>query len=253
MRAVGQLAAETLSRVDALVQPGVTTEEIDRFVHEHTLSQGASPAPLGYRGFPKSCCTSINEVVCHGIPGPRVLQDGDIINIDVTHVYQGYYGDTSVTFYVGEPSADAVRVTEVARQCLELGIAAVRPGAHLGDIGAAIQAFAEAQGCSVVRQYVGHGIGRFFHGPPTVRHFGKPGAGLELSRGMAFTIEPMINLGGWQVDLQADKWTVLTRDRTLSAQFEHTLVVTEDGCEVLTARTHRLPASERFPDYWSRG
>lgn len=248
MRAVGRMAAETLCAVDALIAPGISGEDIDRFVYEHTLSQGARPAPLGYRGFPKSCCISINEVVCHGIPDGRVLSDGDIVNVDVTHVYKGFYGDTSATFYVGTPSEDAIHVTEVSRESLRRGIAAVKPGGHLGDIGAAVQEFAENQGCSVVRDYTGHGIGRVFHGPPTVRHHGRQGAGQEMLPGMAFTIEPMINLGTWQVSLQRDRWTVLTRDRRLSAQFEHTVVVTEDGCEVLTARPTVLANSERFSD-----
>lgn len=249
MRDVGKLAAETLCAVDELIAPGIATGDIDRFVHEHTIAQGARPAPLGYRGFPKSCCISINEVVCHGIPDSRELRDGDIVNIDVTHEYRGYYGDTSATFYVGTPSAEAIRITEITRECLRRGIAAVGPGAHLGDIGAAIQEFAEFHRCSVVRDYAGHGIGRVFHGPPTIRHHGRPGAGQVMQPGMAFTIEPMINLGTWQVSLQPDKWTVLTRDRRLSAQFEHTLVVTDNGCEVLTARPRPLINSQRFPDY----
>jgi methionyl aminopeptidase len=250
MREVGKLAAETLYRVDELIQPGITTEDIDHFVHEHTLLQGARPAPLRYRGFPRSCCTSVNEVVCHGIPGRRVLEDGDIINVDVTHIYKGFHGDTSATFYVGEPSAEARRVTEVSRRCLALGIAAVKPGARLGDIGAVIQQFAEAQGCSVVRDYAGHGIGRDFHEPPSVSHVGRRGTGVRLKPGMTFTIEPMINLGTWAVTLQADGWTVVTSDRRLSAQFEHTLLVTEDGCEILTERPGPLRRSERFPDYF---
>lgn len=249
MRAVGKLAADTLCAVDELIAPGIATRDIDRFVHEYTLAQGARPAPLGYRGFPRSCCISINEVVCHGIPDDRLLADGDIVNVDVTHVYEGFYGDTSATFYVGTPSREAVHVTEVSRECLRRAIATVGPGAHLGDIGAAVQEFAETRGCSVVRDYTGHGIGRVFHGPPTIRHRGRQGAGREMLPGMAFTIEPMINLGTWQVSLQPDKWTVLTRDRRLSAQFEHTLVVTDHGCEVLTERSRPLSNSERFSDY----
>ena len=251
MRAVGKLAAETLCAVDALIAPGIATEDIDRFVHEHTIAQGARPAPLGYRGFPKSCCISINEVVCHGIPDDRILRDGDIVNVDVTHFYQDFYGDTSATFYVGTPGEDAKLVTEVARECLRRGIAAVRSGAYLGDIGATIQEFAERSLCAVVRDYTGHGIGRVFHGPPTVRHHGPPGTGQKIRAGMAITIEPMVNLGTWEVSLQPDKWTVLTRDGRLSAQFEHTLVVTDDGCEVVTARAETLANSERFPGYLS--
>lgn len=251
MRDVGKLAAETLCAVDELIAPGIATEDIDRFVHDHTIAQGARPAPLGYRGFPRSCCISINEVVCHGIPDSRTLCDGDIVNIDVTHEYRGYYGDTSAMFYVGTPSAEAIHVTEVARECLRRGIAVVRPGAHLGDIGAAIQEFAELHDCAVVRDYAGHGIGTVFHGPPTIRHHGRQGTGQVMKPGMAFTIEPMINLGTWQVSLQPDKWTVRTRDRRLSAQFEHTLVVTDDGCEVLTARPRALVNSQRFPDHIS--
>ena len=232
MRIACQLAAETLTRVGPMIQPGITTEEINTFVHELTLEQNGIPAPLNYRGFPKSVCTSINEVVCHGIPEPRTLKDGDIINVDVTTIFpknRGFYGDTSATFYVGTPSPGAKHVTEVARRSLELGIEQVRPGARLGDIGHAIQQYAESKGCSVVRDYTGHGIGRVFHGPPSVSHVGRAGTGIRLKKGMTFTIEPMINLGGYVVDLLSDGWTVVTRDRSLSAQFEHTLVVTRTG------------------------
>ena len=230
-----------------MLRPGLTTEEINTFVHEHTLKQGGIPAPLNYRGFPKSVCTSINEVVCHGIPEARVLNDGDIINVDVTTIYpksKGFYGDTSATFYIGNPTPAGRHVTEVARKCLELGIEQVRPGARLGDIGFAIQSYAESKGCSVVRDYTGHGIGRIFHGPPSVSHVGVPGQGDRLKRGQTFTIEPMINLGTYQVDLLNDGWTVVTRDRALSAQFEHTIVVTRSGCEVLTRRGAPLQNSE---------
>jgi methionyl aminopeptidase len=226
----------------------MTTEEINTFVHEDTIRRGAIPAPLNYHGFPKSVCTSVNEVVCHGIPGPRVLEPGDIINIDVTTIYNGFYGDTSATFYVGEPSPEAKHVTEVSRRSLQLGIAQVRDGARLGDIGAAIQEFAEGEGCSVVRAFVGHGIGRRFHEAPQVSHVGKWGSGLRLRAGMCFTIEPMINVGTFEVEILEDKWTALTADRSLSAQFEHTLVVTKAGCEVLTRRNRRLENSEIFPD-----
>lgn len=250
MRRVGRLAAETLTAVGELVEPGITTQQIDDFVHRHTLSQGALPAPLNYRGFPKSVCTSVNEVVCHGIPGERRLEDGDIINVDVTHIFDGFHGDTSATFYVGTPSEDARKVTEISRRCLELGIAEVRPGARLGDVGAAIQAFAEGRGCSVVRDFVGHGIGRVFHDEPKVSHVGVRGRGVRLKPGMTFTIEPMINLGGWQVEVLEDDWTAVTADGSLSAQFEHTILVTTSGCEILTARSGPLAHSEIFPDYF---
>jgi methionyl aminopeptidase len=252
MRTVCRLAAETLCAVDEILAPGITTEDIDRFVHEDTLRRGCIPAPLGYRGFPRSVCTSVNEVVCHGIPGPRVLAGGDIINVDVTHIREGYHGDTSATFYIGEPGAAARKVTEVARRCLELGIAEVRPGARLGDIGAAIQELAESHGCSVVRDYGGHGIGRGFHEPPVVHHVGRRNRGKRLRQGMIFTIEPMINLGGWQVKRLEDGWTVITADGSLSAQFEHTVLVTDHGVEILTARSAPLPGSERFPAYFAR-
>jgi methionyl aminopeptidase len=249
MRVVCKMAADTLNAVGEIIRAGLTTLEIDEFVHADTLRQGAIPAPLNYRGFPKSVCTSINEVVCHGIPGPRALKDGDIINVDVTHIFNGFHGDTSATFYVGEPSADARRVTEVARHSLELGIAEVAPGKRLGDIGAAIQEFAEGQGCSVVRDFVGHGIGRVFHDEPKVSHVGTRGRGVRFKPGMIFTIEPMINLGGWEVEVQDDDWTAVTADGSLSAQFEHTVLVTPSGCEVLTRRSKPLKGSEIFSDF----
>jgi methionyl aminopeptidase len=252
MRLAGRLAAETLCRVAEIIRPGITTEQIDRFVHEDTLRLGCKPACLHYRGFPKSVCTSVNDVVCHGIPNEDcVLADGDIINVDVTHLYRGYHGDTSATFYVGTPSAEAQHVTEVARRCLEVGVAAVRPGGRLGDIGAAITEFAESQGCSVVRDFVGHGIGRSFHEAPRVDHFGTRGTGLRLRPGMTFTVEPMINLGDWRVEILEDDWTAVTEDGALSAQFEHTVLVTTDGCEVLTPRAGILANSEIFPDHWN--
>jgi len=253
MRRVGQLVSETLVMIAGHLRPGVTTDEIDTVVHEYTLAHGARPATLGYRGFTKSCCTSINEVVCHGIPGPAVLADGDIVNVDLTSVLppkDGWHGDTSATFYIGEPTPEAIHVVEVARQCLEIGIAQVRPGARLGDIGAAIQKFAEAQGCSVVREYTGHGIGRTFHAEPSVAHYGRAGTGPRLKRGMIFTIEPMINYGRKEIEHVDDGWTVLTRDRSLSAQFEHTVVVARDGVEVLTARSAPLAHSEDKP--WAK-
>lgn len=247
LRVASQMAAETLLGVGDMIRPGITTEDINRFVHDDTVKRGGFPAPLNYHGFPKSVCTSVNEVVCHGIPGDRVLETGDIINVDVTTIYNGFFGDTSATFYVGPPSPEAKHVTEVSRRSLDIGIAQVRDGARLGDIGAAIQEFAEAEGCSVVRAFVGHGIGRRFHEAPQVSHVGTYGKGDRIRAGMCFTIEPMINIGGFDVEIQSDKWTVLTADRTLSAQFEHTLVVTKAGCEVLTRRQRRLANSEIFP------
>jgi methionyl aminopeptidase len=248
IRTASQMAAETLLSVGEMLRPGITTEEIDRFVHEDTIKRGGYPAPLNYHGFPKSVCTSINEVVCHGIPGAQVLEPGDIINVDVTTILNGFFGDTSATFYVGTPSAEAKHVTEVSRRSLQLAIAQVREGARLGDIGAAIQEFAEGQGCSVVRAFVGHGIGRRFHEAPQVSHVGKWGTGLRLRAGMVFTIEPMINLGTYEVEVKEDKWTAVTADGSLSAQFEHTIVVTKTGCEILTRRSRRLENSEIFPD-----
>lgn len=249
LREVGQLAADTLMKVDRILEPGITTEQINTFVHEDTLAKGCRPAPLNYHGFPKSVCTSRNEVVCHGIPNPdEVLETGDIINVDVTHIHKGYHGDTSATFYIGEPSPEAKHVTEVSRRSLELGIAQVREGARLGDIGAAIQEFAEGQGCSVVRAFVGHGIGRIFHEPPQVSHVGRKGTGLRLKAGMVFTIEPMINIGNYDVKILEDNWTAITVDGSLSAQFEHTIVVTKKGCEILTRRPGVLKNSERYGD-----
>ena len=247
LRVASQMAAETLLAVGEILRAGMTTDEINTFVHEDTLKRGGFPAPLNYHGFPKSVCTSVNEVVCHGIPGPRELRPGDIINVDVTTIFNGFFGDTSATFYIGTPSPEAKHVTEVARRSLELGIAEVREGARLGDIGAAIQAFAEGEGCSVVRAFVGHGIGRRFHEPPQVSHVGRRGEGLRLKAGMTFTIEPMINLGEYEVEVLADKWTAVTLDGSLSAQFEHAVVVTKTGCEVLTRRSKQLANSEIFP------
>jgi len=247
IRVACQATTETLLSVGDILRAGMTTEDINRFVHEDTLRRGGRPAPLNYHGFPKSVCTSVNEVVCHGIPGPRVLEPGDIVNVDVTTIIDEFHGDTSATFYIGKPSPEAKHVTEVARRALDLGIAQVRDGARLGDIGAAIQEFAEGEGCSVVRAFVGHGIGRRFHEPPQVSHVGQRGKGDRIHAGMVFTIEPMINLGGFDVEILADKWTVLTSDRSLSAQFEHTIVVTKTGCEVLTRRSRKLVNSEIFP------
>lgn len=250
MRASCQLAARTLEMVSEHIQPGITTEAIDRLVDTFLRDHGAYPSPLNYRGFPKSVCTSINEVVCHGIPEARALKDGDIVNVDVTCTLpedNGFFGDTSVTFYVGEPSPGAIHVTEVARQALELGIAAVRPGGRFGDIGHAIQTFVESKGCSVVREFTGHGIGREFHTEPAVLHHGLPGTGPRIKRGMTFTIEPMVNLGSWETVVLDDEWTAVTKDRSLSAQFEHTLLVTRSGVDVLTRRNVLLPHSEDRP------
>ena len=254
MRVAGKLAAEVLEMIGEYVKPGVSTDELDRICHDHIVKvQQAIPANLGYRGFPKTICTSVNHVICHGIPDARkILKDGDIINIDVTHIYKGYHGDTSATFYVGQPSEEAKLVTEVARKCLEIGIAEVRPGARLGDIGAGIQEFAEARGCSVVRDFVGHGIGRIFHDEPKVNHYGFRGRGKRLQAGMTFTIEPMINLGTWEVKILADEWTAVTADGRLSAQFEHTVLVTDEGAEILTARDRPLKNSEVFGDFWDK-
>lgn len=247
LRVSCQMAADTLLLVGEKLRPGMTTDEINTLVHEDTVRRGAVPSPLNYHGFPKSVCTSVNDIVCHGIPGAQRLRPGDIINVDVTTLYNGYHGDTSATFYIGDPSPEARLVVEVARRSLEVGVAVVKDGARIGDIGAAIQEYAEKQGCSVVRDFVGHGIGRKFHTAPQVPHY-KPGRDAENPRmraGMAFTIEPMINLGTWEVDVDPrDKWTVRTRDRRLSAQFEHTIVVTRTGCEVLTRRARPLANSE---------
>jgi methionyl aminopeptidase len=245
MRLVCKMAAETLLLVGEKIAAGMTTEDLDRIVVEDTRRRGAKCAPLNYHGFPKSVCTSVNDVVCHGIPTPKqVLADGDIVNVDVTTLFGGFHGDTSATFYIGTPKPGALHLTEVARKCLDLGIAEVREGARLGDIGAAIQEYAEAQGCSVVRAFVGHGIGRKFHDAPQVAHYGKRGTGLRLRAGMIFTIEPMINAGAYEIEVLDDQWTAVTKDGSLSAQFEHTILVTRDGCEILTARDHALKHSE---------
>jgi len=235
MRTAGRLAAEVLRMIAPHIQPGVTTGELDRICHDYIVNeQQAIPAPLNYKGFPKSICTSVNHVVCHGIPGEKRLKKGDLINIDITVIKDGFHGDTSKMFFVGEPSIQAKRVADISHECMLLGISQIRPGARLGDIGHAIQSHAEAQGCSVVREYCGHGIGRVFHEDPQVLHYGRPGTGLELVAGMTFTVEPMINAGKKEVRLLPDNWTVVTRDHSLSAQWEHTVLVTETGYEVLT-------------------
>ncbi len=235
MRIAGRLAAEVLDMIGPHVLPGVTTEELDRRCHEHIVEeQQAIPAPLNYRGFPKSVCTSVNHVICHGIPGAKKLRKGDIVNIDVTVIKDGWHGDHSRMFYVGDPTVPGRRISELAHQCLWAGIHEVRPGARLGDIGHAIQTLAEGQGCSVVREYCGHGIGRIFHEDPQVLHYGRRGDGAELVEGMTYTIEPMVNLGRKETRLLKDQWTVVTKDHSLSAQWEHTLAVTADGYEILT-------------------
>ena len=247
MRPACRLAAQTLEEAGKIVRVGLTTDEINTFVHDFTIAAGARPAPLTYRGYPKSVCTSVNEVICHGIPGKRVLVDGDIINIDVTSVLDGWHGDVSATFYVGEPSKEARYLVDTARECLQLGIDAIRPGARIGDIGAAIQEYAEGRGCSVVRDFVGHGIGRSFHEGPKVTHFGKRGRGQRIVKGMVFTIEPMINQGSWQMRVLSDDWTAVTTDGKLSAQFEHTIAITDEGSEILTAFEKPLVNSQVFP------
>jgi methionyl aminopeptidase len=237
MRVAGRLAAEVLEMIGPKVQNGVTTEELDQICHDYIVNeQQAIPAPLNYHGFPKSICTSVNHVVCHGIPGDKKLKNGDIINIDITVIKDGYHGDTSKMFYVGEPSIRAKRLVDVTYECMKKGIQLVRAGACLGDIGHAIQTIAEQNNCSVVREYCGHGIGKEFHEAPQIVHYGKPNTGFILEAGMTITIEPMINLGKREVKLLSDDWTVVTRDRSLSAQWEHTILVTDDGYEVLTIR-----------------
>ena len=238
MRRAGSLAARTLSMIGEHVVPGVSTGRLDEICHRYITEElQAVPAPLNYRGFPKSICTSINQVVCHGIPSDtETLHSGDIVNIDITVIKDGWHGDTSVMFAVGRCRPHAERLVRVARECLWLGIEQVRPGARLGDIGHVIEQHAKRQGYSSVREYCGHGIGRVFHTEPQVCHYGQPGTGEVLEEGMCFTIEPMINAGGAQTQLLGDGWTVKTRDRKLSAQWEHTLRVSADGCEVLTLR-----------------
>ncbi len=235
MRQAGQLAAQLLAYLEPMVKPGVSTLELNDAAEEWTQKHGARSAPLGYHDFPKSICTSVNEVVCHGIPSAKqILRDGDIINIDVTPIVDGYHGDTSRMFFVGEPSPLARKLVEVTEECMWRGIREVKPGARIGDIGAAIQEYAESQGFSVVQDFVGHGVGRIFHTAPQIPHYGKRGKGKKLRPGMVFTIEPMINVGTWEVEVLPDKWTAVTKDRQLSAQFEHTVAVTATGVDVLT-------------------
>jgi methionyl aminopeptidase len=234
IRRAGRLVLETLDLVEEKITPGISTDDINTLVHEFTVRNGATPAPLNYRGFPKSVCVSINEVICHGIPGTRMLNEGDIVNVDVTSVLKRYYADASKTFFVGTPGPDAQRIVKVARECLEVGMRQVRPGNTVGDIGWAIETFAEGQGCSVVREFVGHGVGLEFHESPQIPHYGRKGEGIGLVPGMVFTIEPMINLGDRHLRILEDKWTAVTADGSLSAQFEQTVLVTKDGFESLT-------------------
>jgi methionyl aminopeptidase len=241
MRIAGRLGGEVLQMIRSHVQPGITTNELDRICHDYIVNeQQAIPAPLNYRGFPKSICTSINHVVCHGIPGDKVIKKGDAVNIDVTVIKDGFHGDTSKMFFVGTPSVAAERLARISHECMKIGIEMVRPGARLGDIGHAIQSHAEANHCSIVREYCGHGIGREFHEDPQVLHYGKPGTGMQLEAGMTFTIEPMVNAGKRHTKLLPDGWTVVTKDHSLSTQWEHTILVTDDGHEVLTC----LPGDE---------
>lgn len=235
MRIAGRLAAQVLDMVGAHVKVGVSTDDLDRLCHDFIVNeQQATPAPLNYRGFPKSICTSINHVVCHGIPSPKKLKDGDIINIDITVIKDEFHGDTSRMFLVGKPSIRARRICQISYECMHKGIELVRPGIRLGDIGHAIQCHAESNDFSVVRGYCGHGIGRVFHEEPQVLHYGSPDTGMEIRAGMIFTIEPMINAGKKETRVLGDAWTVVTKDRSLSAQWEHTILVTDNGHEILT-------------------
>jgi methionyl aminopeptidase len=235
MRNAGRLAAQLLNHLEPMVKPGISTLELNDEAERWTIAHGAKSAPLGYKGFPKSICTSVNEVVCHGIPNAKqILKDGDIINIDVTPILDGFHGDTSKTFFVGNPTPKTRKLVEVTEECLRRGIAEVKPGARIGDIGAAIQSYAEAQGFSVVKNFAGHGIHRVFHTAPEILHYGKRGTGKKLREGMVFTIEPMINEGTWEVEILEDGWTAVTLDGKLTAQFEHTLAVTNSGVEILT-------------------
>lgn len=247
MRVAGKLAAEVLEMIEPYIKAGITTGELDRICHEYIVNtQKAVPAPLNYHGFPKSICTSVNHQVCHGIPSDRRLKNGDIINIDITVIKDGFHGDTSKMFTVGKPTVAGRRVCEIAQKALWIGIDLVRPGIRLGDIGAAIQEYVESQHASVVREYCGHGIGRGFHEDPQVLHYGKPGTGMVLKTGMTFTIEPMVNAGRADVKVLADNWTVVTRDHSLSAQWEHTILVTENGHEILTLRKEEQQEAQKL-------
>ncbi len=235
MRIAGHLAADVLKIIAPYVEPGVTTQHLNDICHDYMVNkQNSIPAPLNYRGFPRSICTSVNHVVCHGIPSEKKLKAGDIINIDITVIKDGFHGDTSRMFIVGKPTIQGQRLTRIAYECMKIGIEMIKPGTSLGDIGHAIQSHAEKNNCSIVREYCGHGIGKMFHEDPQVLHFGNPNTGLVLEPGMTFTIEPMVNLGKRSVKLLPDEWTVITKDHSLSAQWEHTNLVTDDGFEVLT-------------------
>ncbi|MCB6179521.1 type I methionyl aminopeptidase [Rhodobacter sp. Har01] len=235
MRAAGQVAAEILDQVAPLVRLGTPTAEIDDFIREEIIRRGVVSATIGYKGYKHASCISVNHVVCHGIPGPKVLADGDILNIDVTVIVDGWFGDTSRMYVAGQLARKAERLIEVTHEALMRGIAAVRPGATFGDIGHAIQSYVEANRMSVVRDFCGHGLGRVFHAPPNVLHYGRPGSGPALEEGMFFTIEPMVNLGRPETKILADDWTAVTRDKSLSAQYEHSIGVTATGCEIFTA------------------
>ncbi len=246
MRRAGKLAAEVLDYIAPFVKPGVATEHLDKLCHNMIVENGAIPAPLGYKGFPKSICTSVNHVICHGIPDEKKLQDGDIVNIDVTVIVDGWHGDTSRMFWAGEPAIKAKRLCQITYDAMMLGIAEVAPRKTSGDIGHAIQTHVEKHGFSVVRDYCGHGLGKVFHTAPNILHYGKKGEGVRLEEGMFFTVEPMVNVGGYETRLnKVDKWTVTTRDRSLSAQFEHSLGVTATGYEIFTTS----PKGLNFPPY----
>ena len=234
IRRAGRLVLDTLDLMESAIRPGIRTDDLNTLAHEFTIKNGATPAPLNYRGFPKSICVSVNEVICHGIPGNRVINDGDIVNVDITSILDGYYADANKTFFAGAPGPDARKIADIARECLRRGMSAVKPGNTIGDIGWHIQTYAEAQGCSVVREFVGHGVGFGFHEAPQVPHFGSKGAGIGLIPGMVFTIEPMINLGKKELRILEDNWTAVTQDGMLSAQFEQTVLVTKNGVESLT-------------------
>lgn len=234
IKRAGRLVIDTLNLVEAEIRPGITTDDINTLVHEFTIQNNAIPATLNYKSYPKSVCVSVNEVICHGIPRKRVLKEGDIVNVDVTPILNGYYADASKTFFVGTPGSEAKKIVRVARESLRRGRSMVRPENTIGDIGWAIQKYAEGEGCSVVREFVGHGVGFEFHEPPQVPHFGKKGEGIDLVPGMVFTIEPMINLGQRYLTVLEDKWTAVTKDGSLSAQFEQTILVTANGFENLT-------------------
>ena len=245
MRKAGRLAAEVLDMVADFVEPGVTTDYLDQLCHDYMVANNAVPATLGYKGYPKSSCISINHVVCHGIPSDKKLRDGDILNIDVTCILDGWFGDTSRMYVAGKLSRKAERLIQITYDSLMMGIYAVRPGNTFGDIGHAIQTYAESQRCSVVRDFCGHGLGRVFHAPPNVLHYGSPGTGPALEEGMFFTIEPMINLGRPETKTLSDDWTAVTKDRSLSAQFEHSIGVTAEGCEIFT-----LSPAGKFHPTW---